>query len=62
MALDAVLGTTPASDLPSLTTDHPVSPMSWKVPEPPISDYWTGLFLLALVVLVTGGLTYWLLG
>ncbi len=35
--------------------------MSWKDPEPPISDYWTGLLLLALVVLVTGSLSYWLL-
>ncbi len=57
-----MLGTTTARDLPAPTTDHPVSPMSWKIPEPPISDYWTGLFFLTLILLVTGGLTYWLLG
>ncbi len=35
--------------------------MSWNVPEPPISDYWTGLLILTLTILVTGSLVHWLL-
>lgn len=35
--------------------------MSWKDPVPPVTGYWTGLSIITLTLLVTGGLLYALL-
>ena len=35
--------------------------MSWKDPQPPVLDYWTGLLILTLAILAAGGLLYRLL-
>lgn len=35
--------------------------MSWKDPVPPVTDYWTGLSILTLTLLVMGGPLYALL-